>query len=437
MLLALPRRKWVADNKTDYCNDCCVQIKRSAFSSNKHHCRFCGNIVCAACSTGTFQKKRICDSCSHVQAALALGAISWDSDADDEIEELSPYNTPMLKFKEFSAQNSRRPSMSNRSPDLEPLAQLSPEYMEYVDFCEFQDTEIVDEILPIDLPQSAYNAKAHASASSLSFGDSLHSRLSSRELMRCDSAKSCLVSGFVRACWRNQLQFAETALMSVFPSEPILYLLAEWLTVSDCFDEYSTDLSMIQYTKPLSHLKEYRRVTTVERIKDWNFCCSHSFGYDVVCENGRAVWKFKLSGHGADKPCVLIGVVEANQVSQFMSRDQDLTPSSDTFSSAEHGGYALHTVDWMRYHADDDDGRPFAKDGELEITPNDVLAVELDLTHRFGMDHRCGRLKFVMNGHTEMFENGGVAFDDIDIRKDYRLAIGMYLKGKVAMYQVL
>lgn len=435
MLLSLPRRKWVSDKKTDYCNDCCVQIKRSAFSSNKHHCRFCGNIVCSACSTGTFLKKRICDTCSHVQAALALGAISWDSeDSDDEIEELSPFNTPMLKFREFSAHNSRRPSMSTKSPDLEPL---DSDYMEYVDFCEFQDTEIVDEILPIHLPQSAYNAKAHASASSLSFGDSLHFKVSSKDLIRCDSAKACLVSGFVRACWRNQLQFAATTLLSVFPSEEMLTLFAEWLTVSDCFDEYSTDLTMIQYSKPIHHLREYRKVTTVERIKGWNLCCSHSFGYDSIGEGGRAVWKFKLSGHGADRPCVLIGIVEANQVSQFTAKDQDLTPSADAFSSAEHGGYALHTADWMRYHADDDNGRAFAKDAEMEITPNDVLAVELDLTQQFGMDNRCGRLKFVMNGRTDMFTEGGVAFDDIDIGKSYRLAIGMYLKGKVAMYQVL
>ena len=66
---------------------------------------------------------------------------------------------------------------------------------------------------------------------------------------------------------------------------------------------------MIQYTKPLTHLREYRKVTTVERIKSWNQYCSHSFGYDIVSEGGKAVWKFKLSGYGEHGPCALLGIV--------------------------------------------------------------------------------------------------------------------------------
>ena len=46
-------------------------------------------------------------------------------------------------------------------------------------------------------------------------------------------------------------------------------------------------------------------------------------------------------------------------------------------------------------------------------------------------------IKYIFNGSTDSFKNDGIAFDDIDINKSYKLAIGMYLRDKLVMYQVL
>lgn len=110
-----------------------------------------------------------------------------------------------------------------------------------------------------------------------------------------------------------------------------------------------------------------------------------------------------------------------------------------SFSDEEHGGYALLTGNWRTYHEDSDRGQLFTATADpVDLSPNDVLAVEIDLTPKYGVggSSECGTLKYALNGRSSMFRNGGVAFDEIDIGKSYRLAIGMFLRDKLAMYQV-
>lgn len=50
-----PQHLWVADNSVDNCALCQVEF---SFTQRKHHCRFCGKIVCSACSRNRMEPIR-------------------------------------------------------------------------------------------------------------------------------------------------------------------------------------------------------------------------------------------------------------------------------------------------------------------------------------------------------------------------------------------
>jgi len=267
------------------------------------------------------------------------------------------------------------------------------------------------------------------------YGNSVDSKYHYDRTDRDETIRN-LVFGHARDCWRNFLQYDGFA----FPDDLVLTTIIAYSSVSDRFDEYNTSLAMILCRQSLFHLKHYRSVEIVERTREWNRECVHSFGSDIWSRGSKTVWKMKMSGHetNAHKTCILIGIVEADRVSDitnYSGRD------GGSFSDDQHGGYALLTGNWMTYHGDSDQGQLFRHGNldEIDLSPNDVMSVEIDLTpkYRTGNSSKCGTLRFTLNGETTSFRNDGIAFDDIDIDRNYRLAIGMYLRDRVALYQIV
>merc|ERR1712176_1433042 len=141
-----------------------------------------------------------------------------------------------------------------------------------------------------------------------------------------------------------------------------------------------------------------------------NMECYHSFGNDVVSRGGRKIWKLKISGYNNNeqKPCILIGIVEESKIKSFIKYDGDdeyeniiKKRNRSTFNDDQNGGYCLYTADWNVYH-NDTKGIPFTKSyGGIDITPNDVIAVELDLTEKYSSSpstsSKCGTLKYIFN----------------------------------------
>jgi hypothetical protein len=66
---------WVADEDANSCAGCRQPIVGSLFSSGKHHCRRCGLIFCASCTShrralpdmGLVEPQRVCDACFDFQ----------------------------------------------------------------------------------------------------------------------------------------------------------------------------------------------------------------------------------------------------------------------------------------------------------------------------------------------------------------------------------
>ena len=457
---------------------------------------FSGNIVCNNCSQGTWKNKRICNTCSKLIFNNNL-IDSDDEDDDDQDhnhskEELSPYNTPMLKHKEFSVCTVDTIDSGTTFDGNDEFMENHDDMIEYIDYDDIhneQQNSIIDDIfkLPptasITSPFSSIQPQNVMRKVNINNNNSINNHLYGineygmdlipeddeehytynhyasqlqREWEREYQIKQLLVNGFVRKYWKILLQFNP---FNEFPNEYIINYIVEILTISDSLDEYNTNLNIIINSRPLYHLKNYRRVQYIQRTKDYNMECYHTFGHDIISRGGKAIWKFKISGadNNKIKPCILIGIIESDKVSHFKSlcMNYDNGDHGESFNDEMNGGYALYTGDWNIYHKDCNKGKEFIDDFQqkiIDITPNDVIAVELDLTQKYLRKDRskssmtlkeykkksqCGTLKFIFNGSTKIFKNNGIAFDDIDINKSYKLAIGMYLRDKLAMYQVL
>ena len=50
---------WIPDDEGDTCNRCFKQITPGLFTSGKHHCRRCGQMVCGACSSKKISLSRL------------------------------------------------------------------------------------------------------------------------------------------------------------------------------------------------------------------------------------------------------------------------------------------------------------------------------------------------------------------------------------------
>lgn len=68
---------WIPDDEGDVCNRCFKQVKPGLFTSGKHHCRRCGQMVCGKCSQHKIslarlgqgaEPVRICDHCCAHEA---------------------------------------------------------------------------------------------------------------------------------------------------------------------------------------------------------------------------------------------------------------------------------------------------------------------------------------------------------------------------------
>ena len=68
---------WIPDDEGNICNRCFKQIKAGIFTSGKHHCRRCGQMICGNCSKNKIslarlgqgnEPVRVCDHCCKHEA---------------------------------------------------------------------------------------------------------------------------------------------------------------------------------------------------------------------------------------------------------------------------------------------------------------------------------------------------------------------------------
>ena len=63
-------RNWVPDERTDSCQACRKEFTILSFSPRfRHHCRYCGHVVCGDCLDRKFSPYPICADCKGKPAA--------------------------------------------------------------------------------------------------------------------------------------------------------------------------------------------------------------------------------------------------------------------------------------------------------------------------------------------------------------------------------
>ena len=58
--LRVGKEDWVADSDSNFCTEC---GKKFTLTFRRHHCRFCGRLLCSDCTQHKLLKQRACDSC--------------------------------------------------------------------------------------------------------------------------------------------------------------------------------------------------------------------------------------------------------------------------------------------------------------------------------------------------------------------------------------
>ena len=105
MLQQRPKSKshWVDD---DTQNDCMICAKKFTVTNRRHHCRWCGHLVCANCSSKKWKvskgdPKRVCDQCykrlsEGSEDQVNLSEIPEDGELQKLFEELLVHSCPAL-----------------------------------------------------------------------------------------------------------------------------------------------------------------------------------------------------------------------------------------------------------------------------------------------------------------------------------------------------
>ena len=135
----------------------------------------------------------------------------------------------------------------------------------------------------------------------------------------------------------------------------------------------------------------------------------HAFGTDIVKKGMLNTWKFKVTGkpisvHSDQTLAILIGIMEYNKISS------DLPPH---FINEQHGGYGFYT-----YLADIKHNGWAGKKYGKRCIDGGIIKMTLDMTQKI---KKAAILSYEING-----TDYGIAWDDIDINKEYCMTVEMY-----------
>ena len=133
----------------------------------------------------------------------------------------------------------------------------------------------------------------------------------------------------------------------------------------------------------------------------------NAFGKDIVKRGMLNVWKFEMNRKRDIelKVAIFVGIIESKNVSRY---------TNGFCLSKKNGGCGLYTWHGHLY-------------GHGKITSNygkpckakDILEMTLDMTQK--SKTKMGVLSFKINN-----QDYGIAFDDIDIEKEYCLCVSLY-----------
>ena len=223
--------------------------------------------------------------------------------------------------------------------------------------------------------------------------------------------------GYVRENIYNNIQ----------PNE-LLNMVSLWFSLTDKWDiDYTDNHINIDNTYCIDDKTgniDNKRI--IERKVQWNCGLYHAFGLDVITRNMTKTWNIKIvkKDENRRKPYILIGIMEYR--TKLNSKHQRIE------GFVQNKGYCIYTASGRKYH-DKISGQPFKYGQSFQFKVGDTISMTLDLKRKMNNDQNCGQLKFVINNQYEKEEQDHVAFDSIDINKQWIFSVGLYFKDAVCL----
>ena len=179
----------------------------------------------------------------------------------------------------------------------------------------------------------------------------------------------------------------------------------------DVFDRWNTKISD-------DGLEFDTNANTVKKTADggnWK----HGFGHLVIIKGDIQTWKIKISNDGQSSETVrnvLFGIIEYNETEQY--KVGPLKPFC-----WEDGGAAFYAADGKKvstHYGTNKFGNGYGK----KWGKDDIITMTLDMTNNNDKEH--GILSFKVND-----TDYGIAFDTIDINKQYSMVIALYYQDEI------
>ena len=208
-------------------------------------------------------------------------------------------------------------------------------------------------------------------------------------------------------------------------------MVSLWFSLTDSWDIQNTDSHIrvdnsYMINDETGNIDEKR---IIERKVQWDTGLYHAFGTDIITRGQTKTWNIKIikKDPARRKPYVLIGIMEHQTKLDALNRRIE--------GFVQNNGYCLYTASGRKYH-DRISGQQFKYGQQFNFKVGDIISMELDLTRKMNVDNddnnKCGILKFIINGKYENEENH-IAFNDIDINKQWIISVGLYFQDAVCL----
>ena len=201
----------------------------------------------------------------------------------------------------------------------------------------------------------------------------------------------------------------------------ILLLLVVWLRIKDVIDETNSDKGI--YVETIDGDNPYQKIS--RKNLDWRGKKAYisALGTDIIEKGQTQTWKFKIL---SNDPSFVIGIIDNNNIS--------LREVIGRFYYKELNGYALSTSSGLKYHGATI-GERFEYAQQFKIELNYLITLTLDLSQE---ENAKGIVKYIIEPpkKDQRFdvkmdgEHTNIAFDKVDIDKQYRLAVAFWYHKK-------
>eukprot|EP01084_Bolivina_argentea_P046862 86327_1 len=374
-LKKIPPSLWVQDSKSSICSVCNDHIIGGWIFSNKHHCRYCGHIVCALCSNHAIfdtQNKsnyhRICDIC---------------------------YKNTIKKLKSSKNNTTTTPKKPLTEPlKSEPNIRKSPPASPLLSMIESK-------------PKLEIDYQIHNSSDKYTDPNAHKYQVNRRDT---------LVSGFIRLHKAN-----------INLPIDMINLIIKWAFINDILKQYSNQ----------SHLLISNSAQSIERISDNNQHCYYSFGNSIVYNNTIKQWIIRIDkiNYYTNNYCsMLIGIAQYNKINWIKSLLGDFTYGV----YKGYGLRVAMKSKFIHAHQKEDIyiQNGCLRKGDIIKIKLDLSKKNKGKLY-FNFEDSCGKaIKYGLDDNLKWLGmEKCLAFDNIDKHKKYVLVIGMYCQNKVTFLE--